>query len=210
MTHIELTPEEIDTNWKKYRALLEKNLGDRTEAATRLLDTLENDLSLCPASGRKDYHRATPGGLVEHSLRVLRNAMTLSKAFGWSVPKDSLIIGCLFHDLGKVGTVDVDGNVVPYYVPQTSDWHREKIGEMYVHNKDMQYMTVPQRGVWLCNHFGLRLTNDEYLSILLNDGWVLQENKPYCLKEPLLSHIVMTADYISTAQEKGMFPENNG
>lgn len=64
-------------------------------------------------------------------------------------------------------------------------------------------MTVPHRGVFLCQHYGLRLTQEETLAILLNDGFVVDENKPYCLKEPLLSHIVMTADYISTRQEKG-------
>jgi len=34
---------------------------------------------------------------------------------------------------------------------------------------------------------------------------VADENKPYCLKEPLLAHVVMTADYLSTMQEKGAF-----
>jgi len=200
-----LTPEEIQSNWNKYRALLEKNLGDRSAAASAMLDALEDRLAMCPASGRKDFHNAFPGGLVEHSLRVLRNAMTLSRSFGWQLPKDSLIIGALFHDLGKVGNQDQD-----YYVPQDSDWHRDKLGEVYKHNKDIRYMTVPQRGLWLCQHFGLRLTHDEYASILLNDGWVLQENKPYCLKEPLLAHVIMTADYIATCQEKGLMPDSSG
>lgn len=197
-----LEPEDIESNWKKYRSLLEKNLGDRSPAATCLLDALEDRLSTCPASGRKDYHNAFIGGLVEHSLRVLRNSMTLCKAFGWDLPKDSLVIGSLLHDLGKVGDEAND-----YYVAQDSEWHRDKLGEVFKHNKEIQYLTVPQRGVWLCQHFGLRLTKDEYLAILLNDGWVLQENKPYCLKEPLLAHVVMTADYISTCQEKGLFPD---
>jgi len=196
-----LTPEEIAANFDKFRSLCER-LGERSPAALRLVDHLGERLALCPASGRKDFHQAIPGGLVDHSLRVLGNAMKLSKAFGWDLPKDSLIIGCLFHDLGKVGDVDDD-----YYVPQTSDWHREKLGEMYTHNKKIKYMTVPHRGVWLCQHFGLTLTQDEWLSIMLNDGWVLQENKAYCLKESDLVHVVMTADYISTKQEKDAVDE---
>lgn len=205
MQDVTFSPEEIESNWKRYRSLLEKNTGDRSEAIRGMLDALEERLAICPASGRKDYHRATPGGLVEHSLRVLRNAMTLSKAFGWDIPKDSLVIAACFHDLGKLGDDRDD-----YYIPQDSDWHRDKLGEIYKHNKEIRYMTVPQRGVWLCQHFGVRLSHDEYMAILLNDGWVLQENKPYCLKEPLLAHVIMTADYIATAQEKNMFPENAG
>lgn len=204
MQDVTFSPEEIEANWKRYRSLLEKNTGDRSDAVKSMLDAVEDRLAVCPASGRKDYHRATPGGLVEHSLRVLRNAMTLCKAFGWELPKESLVIACCFHDLGKLGNEDQD-----YYVPQDSDWHRDKLGEVYKHNKEIRYMTVPQRGVWLCQHFGVRLTHDEYMAILLNDGWILQENKPYCLKEPLLAHVVMTADYIATCQEKGLFPENS-
>ena len=196
-----LTPEDIAANFDKFRSLCEK-LGDRSEAALALVDHLGERLALCPASSRKDYHAAFPGGLLDHSLRVLSNAMKLMKAFGWEVPKDSLIIGCLFHDIGKVGLANDDGSITDYYVPQDSDWHREKLGEFYKHNKDMQYMSTPQRSVHMCQAFGLKLKTDEYLSILLNDGFVLDENKPYCLKTSPLVFAVMTADYISTMQEK--------
>ena len=196
-----LTPEEITANFDKFRSLCEK-LGDRSEVTLKMVDSLGEQLALCPASSRKDYHNCMPGGLVDHSLRVLTNSMKLVKSFGWNVPKDSLIISCLFHDLGKVGLANDDGTVSDYYIPQESDWHREKLGELYKYNKEMQYMSTPQRSVHMCQQFGLKLKTDEYLSILLNDGFVLDENKPYCLKTNPLVFVVMTADYISTMQEK--------
>lgn len=196
-----LTPEEIASNFEKYRSFLEK-IGDRSEIALSLVDKIGEQLAVCPASSRKEYHAAYPGGLVEHSLRVLTNALKLVKAYGWNVSKESLIVSCLLHDIGKVGLANDDGSVTDYYIPQDSDWHREKLGEMYKYNKDMQYMSTPQRSVHLCQQFGLRLTTDEYLAILLNDGFVLDENKPYCLKTSQLVFAVMTADYISTMQEK--------
>lgn len=195
---MELTPEQIAENFEKYRSFMEK-LGDRSEAALELVDNLGERLALCPASSRKDYHHAIPGGLVDHSLRVLSNSLKLTKAFGWDLPKDSLIIGCLLHDIGKIGDHEKD-----YYIPQDSDWHREKIGEMYKHNKDLQYMTVPDRGVWLCQHFGLKLTQPEFLAIKLNDGQYADENAPYKMKEPLLVDVVHMADFISTKQEKNL------
>lgn len=195
---MELTPEQIAENFEKYRGFLEK-LGDRSEAALALVDHLGERLALCPASSRKEHHHAIPGGLVDHSLRVLGNSLKLVKAFGWDIPKDSLIIGCLFHDIGKVGDHQDD-----YYVPQDSDWHRDKLGEMYKHNKNIMYMTVPDRGVWLCQHFGLSLTQDEWLSIKLNDGQYAEENAPYKMKEPLLVDAVHLADLISTKQEKNL------
>ena len=196
-----LTPEEITANFDKFRSLCEK-LGDRSETVLAMVDKLGEQLALCPASSRKDYHNCMPGGLVDHSLRVLTNSMKLVKSFGWNVPKDSLIISCLFHDLGKVGLANDDGTVSDYYIPQESDWHREKLGELYTHNKEMQYMSTPQRSVHMCQQFGLKLKTDEYLSILLNDGFILDENKPYCLKTNPLVFVIMTADYISTMQEK--------
>lgn len=191
-----LSPEDIASNFDKFRTLCEK-LGSRSAAALSLVDHLGERLALCPASSRSEYHAAYPGGLVDHSLRVLGNAMKLVKAFGYDLPKDSLIIGCLFHDLGKVGDHEND-----YYVPQDSDWHREKLGEMYKHNKDLQYMTVPHRGVWLCQHFGLKLSQDEWLSIMLNDGQYAEENALYKMKEPRLADVVHLSDFISTKQEK--------
>lgn len=191
-----LSPEEIAANFDKFRSLCEK-LGDRSPAALALVDHLGERLALCPASGRKEFHAAHPGGLVDHSLRVLSYSIKLCKTFCWEVPKDSLIIGALFHDLGKVGDHNCD-----YYIPQDSDWHREKLGEMYKHNKEMLYMTVPDRGVWLCQHFGLKLTQDEWLAIKLNDGQYIQENAPYKMKEPLLADIVHQADVIATKEEK--------
>ncbi len=191
-----LEPEDIAANFDKFRSLCEK-LGDRSQSALNLVDSLGERLAICPASSRLDFHNCMVGGLVDHSLRVLSNAMKLIKTFGWEVPKDSLIIGTLFHDLGKVGDHEND-----YYLPQDSDWHREKLGEMYKYNREMQYMTVPDRGVWLCQHFGLKLTQDEFLAIKLNDGQYDDTNAPYKMKEPLLADIVHQADIISTKQEK--------
>jgi len=195
---MELTPEQIAENFEKFRSFMEK-LGDRSAPALSLVDHLGERLAMCPASSRKEYHAAFPGGLVDHSLRLLSNALKLCKTFNWDVPKDSLIIGCLLHDLGKVGDHEKD-----YYVPQDSDWHREKLGEMYKHNKDIQSMTVPDRGVWLCQRFGLELTQDEWLAIKLNDGQYAEENAPYKMKEPTLADVVHIADYISTKQEKNL------
>jgi len=191
-----LSPEDIASNFDKYRSFMEK-LGDRSEAALALVDHLGERLALCPASSRKDYHSAFPGGLIDHSLRVLSHSLRLAKTFGWDLPKDSLIIGCLLHDLGKVGDHEND-----YYVPQTDGWRIDKLGEMYTHNRNMQYMTVPDRGVWLCQHFGLKLTQEEFLAIKLNDGQYADENAPYKMKEPQLADVVHMADVIATKQEK--------
>lgn len=196
-----LTPEEISANWEKFRALCEKKLGERSPSVLNMIDSLGERLALCPASSKRDFHNAFPGGLVDHSLRVLGNAMRLCSAQNWSVPRDSLIIGCLFHDLGKVGDEKTD-----LYLPQKDMYRLERFGEEYAYNNDMIYMTVPDRGLYLCNYFGVKLTASEFLAIKLNDGQYAPENASYKLKEPMLADIVHISDLISTKQEKGLLP----
>lgn len=193
----ELSPEEIEVNWGKFVSFCEK-LGDRAPATLKMCDELAERLATCPASSRLSHHNAFPGGLVEHSLRVLLNAFKICKAFNWNVPKESLIICALFHDLGKLGDLEND-----YYLPQDSDWHRNKLGEVFKVNDKITYMTVPHRTIFLCQHFGITLTQDELLALLLHDGQYADENKPYRMKESLLSDVIHMADYLATKQEKG-------
>jgi hypothetical protein len=113
-----------------------------------------------------------------------------------------MIIGALFHDVGKVGLPGA-GAENDFYVPQTDGWRYDKLGEVYKYNDGIDYMTTPDRSVFIMQHYGVRLTTEEWLAIKLNDGFVLQENKPYCLKISPLVYGVSTADYISTMAEKG-------
>lgn len=191
------TVEKMKRNWTIFRQLCSK-LGTRTNAVAAMLDHFEERLVMTPASTRLSYHGAFPGGLVDHSIRVFTNAKKLVKTFEYDISDESLIISCLFHDLGKVGNLDED-----YYLEQESDWHREKLGKMYETNKSIPFMTTAQRGLWILQHFNVQLTEDEYLAILLNDGQYADENSVYGMKEGLLATIVHQADRLATEMEKG-------
>lgn len=199
MSQHELTPEEITENFGKFEEFIQKISDDRKEPALKMVETLGERLALCPASGRTDYHNCFPGGLVEHSIRVLGFALKLRKMLEISsndVPTNSLILVCLFHDLGKIGDLDDD-----YYVPQDSGWHRDKLGELYKINRDMTYMTVPHRSVWLCQHFGIQLTKEEMVGILIHDGQYVDDNKSYKMKEPAIAIIAHQADLLAGFRE---------
>lgn len=193
-----LTPEQIKDNFDKFRGFIE-NLGDRAENALALVDHLGERLALCPASARKEYHLAIPGGLVDHSLRVMHNAMKISKSFFTSsnISTESIVLASLLHDIGKCGSEDHDN-----YLPQESEWHREKCGEFYVTNKEIPFMPHSHRSVYLLQKFNVNLTQDEYVAILTHDGMSLDQNKAYNMKQPILAVIVSMADMIATMQEK--------
>jgi hypothetical protein len=196
-----LTPEEIENNWKRYVSLCEKT-GDRAAPLAAMLEELDERLCLCPASAKRDFHGAFAGGLVDHSLRVLNNLLALNKAFDWRLKKDSMIIGALFHDIGKLGMPGKD-SANDFYLPQTDGWRMEKMGEVFKYNNDLDHMQTPDRSVFIMQHYGIRLTSEEWLAIRCNDGFVWEPNRAYCLKITPLVYGVMTADYVSTMAEKG-------
>lgn len=194
----ELTPEQINENWEKFRALC-KRLGDRTEAIDEMLDQIEERFAMAPASSRLEHHNCFAGGLVEHSLRVCQNALKVAQNFfpEQNIPKESIVLVSLMHDLGKIGDETTD-----YYLPQTSEWHRDKLGELYQSNKELQYQTIAHRSIYLLQSYGVKLSKDEWIAILVHDGPFLDENKPYSMKEPPLATIVSVADLLATKQEK--------
>lgn len=172
-------------------------VGPRREKIQAMLDHIGERLLTAPASSREAYHNCWPGGLVDHSLRVMRNTYKLLKVMGWEgkFSKESIIISALFHDLGKVGGVDED-----HYVP-ADDWQKKR-GQLYTYNPKLQFMLNSHRALFLLQHFGIELTEDEYLAILLNDGPEASENTPYNMKEPTLAVVIHQADRLSCEEEK--------
>lgn len=168
---------------------------------TKVKDMMEGKVGeiyfTAPASSREEFHSCYPGGLLVHSLNVVENLYSLSKALCPGVFSDEkLSFTGLFHDLGKVG----DGTN-EYYVPNPSDWHRNK-GMLYEVNKDCTYMPTSERGLYVLQTHGIQMDADEYLAIRLNDGQYDDTNKSYKMKEPELALLVHWADMWATKQEK--------
>jgi hypothetical protein len=155
-------------------------------------------LAVCPASAKTHFHNCFPGGLVEHSLRVLKNCNRLAQVYKGDVEIDQqeLIFSCLFHDIGKVGDLDNER-----YVPQTSDWHAKQ-GNLYEYNPKMTFLTTPHMGLYILQAFGVKMTTNEWKSLLLNDGMYAEANHDYKLKEDFLPLLVHQADVMATLTEK--------
>ena len=148
----------------------------------------------CPASSRTSYHEAYPGGLVEHSLIVLKYINLLVKAFDVKdkYSKEVLVTVALLHDVGKIGDSKND-----YYVPEESDWHREKLGKMYDTSKKCQQSHHSRRSLFILQDCGFKLTEEEFESILYHDGQSLQNNNDINLKEYDLTLFLNWADRFS-------------
>lgn len=79
-----------------YRALLEKIFSDKKFVAR-----------FKTAPGAKAIHHAYPGGLLEHTVSLLRLASSVLEIYG-DLDADLLITSCILHDIGKMDEYNSD------------------------------------------------------------------------------------------------------
>jgi len=137
-------------------------------------------MMFAPASSQEHFHLCTPGGYVQHILNIVKYSLAFYKiwkdngAYVDDYTTEELIFAALHHDLGKVGDLEQD-----HYIPNPSEWHRKNQGKIYTNNPDLKFMTAPDRGIWILNQFGIRMTQNEMIGIKLADGMYDDGNIQY-------------------------------
>jgi len=207
----EVSAEHVDAQWERLLKVVKETFADdedRVTKMTMLYTDMESRIRSAPASGRFHYHNAYPGGYLDHILNVLdctTSIAVLYKKVGGEInfTKAELVFAALNHDLGKLG--DEDG---PYYVTQTSDWHRDKMGEFYKTNPEIPFMTVTDRAFYLLQLYGIQMTKHETIALRLADGMYeeanvryLKNNEPFAGKTNL-SNILHWGDMMATSIER--------
>jgi len=205
MFNIENSEETIQANYNKLMEYLQAD--PRWEQLKPMYDILQDELTLAPASGKRHFHNAFPGGYLDHVVRVTDVALKIASVYKTTegdinFTKQELIFAAIHHDLGKLGNPD-EG---PHYVEQDSDWHRKR-GELYKLNDNLQYMKVPDRALFLLQKYNVPVTQNEWLAIKLSDGLYdegsrgyLMNNAPYAMKTNL-AKIIHWADHLACSVE---------
>ena len=178
----ELTPEQIQENWEILIQIVKDTFEEGSERREKLLNMyhyFEERMCMAPASGKEHFHNAHAGGYVEHVIHVTNSALQIKEVWeknGATInfTDEELVFAALHHDLGKVGDLADD-----YYTPNDSDWHRKNQGLIYKHNPNLQFMTVTDRALFLLQHFGIVLSDNEYIGLRLTDGLYEEANKSY-------------------------------
>jgi len=202
----QLTEQQIVDNWNKLIQLIENTFdGERKEKLLEMYKYFENRMSVAPASARAHYHNAMVGGYVDHVLHVIECSIKVKKL--WedndaeiNFTDEELIFAAMHHDLGKVGDLHQD-----YYIPQDSEWHRKNKGEIFKHNPNLQYMSVTDRAIFILNHFGISMSEWEYIGLRLTDGLYEEANKNYYMSynpswqlKSNIAYILHQADSMAT------------
>ncbi len=177
---MELTAEQIQSNWEKFIGYINTYISDpRGEKLIAFYTKHEDEVAMMPASHKKAYHNAFPGGYVDHVNRVIEAALEFNKTwlmFGAeeNYTVEELVFSALNHDLGKMG----DGKEYAHK-PSQDKWRKENLGEMYTFNKKLSFMSVPERSIKLLVDAGITPTENEWLAIRLHDGLYDPANEPY-------------------------------
>jgi len=174
--------EKIQQNWETFDKLC-RRLSDHN--LNNLLDSLGERIVMCPASTRLSMGSCYPGGLVQNALGVTATMRKLNDSLDLGVDVSSILKVGLLHQIGKLG--DLNGE---YYLEQESDWHRERLGEMYKYNEDIQKMSISHRTLFLLQHFGVSLSQEEWIAIQVASGSHFEENRFYVNSEPSLAMLL--------------------
>ena len=176
-----LSAEQIQSNWEIFLNNIEVHItGDRKNQLIEFYKKYEDRLTMMPASHKKEYHNAFPGGYIDHVNRVVRCALKQSelwKSEGCDMTtftEEELVFSAINHDLGKMGD-----DAHESYIPQTDKWRKDKLGEDYMHNKEIAFAAVPDRGLFLLQQHDVKYTFNEMVAIQTHDGLYDPANDKY-------------------------------
>lgn len=192
-----LSDDKIAENMARVQNIVSGWDGARRKAVAKMFSgPIGEEYFTAPASSREDYHGCFPGGLCDHSLRVVDQMTVLAKVMLPGLPPEEIEFLGLMHDLGKVGD---EGR--PLYIPNSSTWHKNK-GILYETNHDLAYMPICDRTMYLLQKYGITVNDHEYIALRISDGPYEKSNEKYNMKEPDLALLVHFADRWACQVEK--------
>ena len=178
---MKLSAETIQSNWVIFNNNIDTYIsGERKQKLLDFYNKYEDRIILMPASHKKEYHSAFPGGYVDHVNRVVSGALAMSatwEKFGCDMTtftQEELVFSAINHDLGKMGDSEHEA-----YIPQTDKWRQDKLGEDYMFNKKLAFASVPDRGLFLLQEHGITYTFNEMVAIQTHDGLYDEANSKY-------------------------------
>jgi hypothetical protein len=204
-----INQEVLINTWEIHKRIISTFINeDRSSKILKMIDSLGENYLLSPASSKDEYHNSFTGGYLDHVNRVVKFSLKQMSTFedlGFNLDftKEELVFTALFHKLGKIGEKDT-----PLFIPQEDDWRRRNLKENYTVNPDIEFMSVPDRGLYLLQLYGIQVSRQEYLGIKLYNGLYDDSNKPYFFNrnenyrlKTDLPFIVHTAEKMATIYE---------
>jgi hypothetical protein len=176
-----LTAEKIKGNWDILMSRIDTYITEpRCTQLKEFYNKYQERIIMMPASYKKEYHNAFPGGYVDHVIRVIDGALKINEVWKEmgvdqsTYTTEELVFSALNHDLGKIGDENYES-----YIPQTDQWRKDKLGEDYMFNDALAFASVPDRSLFLLQQNSIPYTFNEMVAIQTHDGIYDEGNKKY-------------------------------
>jgi len=177
-----ISAEKMLENWNEFLNNIKTNISEpRRKQLLNFYKKHEEELMLMPASHKRAYHNAIPGGYIDHVNRVISVSQSLYilwKKMGMdssTFTKEELMFSAINHDLGKMG--NDDGEYI--HLPSKDAWRKKNLGENYSFNTKIQFMKVPDRGLYILQKNRILVSENEYIAIQTHDGLYDPGNEVY-------------------------------
>jgi hypothetical protein len=178
-----LTAEQIKSNWDSLMSRIDAYIVEpRHSQLKEFYNKYQERIIMMPASYKKEYHNAFPGGYVDHVVRVIDCALKVNEVWKQmgvdqsTYTTEELVFSALNHDLGKIGDENHES-----YLPQTDQWRKDKLGEDYMFNDALAFASVPDRSLFLLQQNNIQYTFNEMVTIQTHDGIYDEGNKKYLM-----------------------------
>lgn len=183
-----LTKEKILKNAKKFN-----DTGIKYEVINDdLINILGQEFITAPCTTKTNLYGAYDGGLINHILNTTKYALKINETLPESkqVNTSSIIRVCLIHQIGKA----------KMYSEQTSQWHKDNRGEMYIFNEKLLAMSTAERSIYYTLKSGINLTEDEVFAIYNYNTDFAQ--RPMSTLGEKLAALLRTANMVAILEEK--------
>lgn len=183
-----LTAEQIQSNKNRF---VETNAKFKI-FTKELEDFLGEDFFLAPASTTLDMYGCYPGGLVSHCFRAAKYAVKINELLPEKMrSQTSSILKCIF--LSQIGKTFM-------FEPNPSEWHRKNLGKMYEFTEQEVSMKASERAVYYATLHGVKLSEDEFQSIVNSDKE--SDDKMAKYHSSNLSNVIRMGFELSILEEK--------
>jgi hypothetical protein len=183
---------QLVQQFDKYVSLLKRFFDESCVDA--FVENYGERLVLCPA-GLTVGDGGHPGALVDRCIRMAQTVKRIVQGAELPVNVASAIRVALVAELGFLGDPG-EGNEL--YVPQESDWHREKLGQRYKYNEACSRVSPSHRTLFLLQSYGMQLGLEELVAVVTAGGLHLPENAFYGNKKNDLIDVIQLAKHVVT------------
>jgi len=182
-----MNTEKLLENFEQYSSLLKKYFPD--DGIDKFLEDFGIRLTTCPRGLTEDTG-GVYGDLISHSLKVTLCGINHAEVTN-NIDKKSLARVSLIHEIGKLGSEEEE-----LFIVQESQWHKDKLGQNFKYNDLCSKMSVGHRTLYLLQKYGIKITQDEWVSILVSQGLHFPENAFYGKTLPSIGKILYFAKSI--------------